>query len=133
MVGRPLSCDELTYNCTRLEYARLCVEVDATMPFVHSFEIESPLFVAPLVVIVDYEWKPSRCEKCNVFGHCCPTFTEDKDKGKNIANEDSPAVPTQLQPECQPTVPSTSIKIVPQSSADKPPIAMVPTQPSPQP
>ena len=112
MVGKPLSCDELTYNCTRLEYACLYVEVDATLPFVHSFEIESPLFVAPLTVTVDYEWKPSRCEKCNVFGHCCPTSTEDKGKGK--AHDDSPTPHTHLQPEPQPTVhtnthPSTSI------------------------
>ncbi|KAG6746525.1 hypothetical protein POTOM_051066 [Populus tomentosa] len=57
----------------------------------------------------------------------------DKDKGKNKAHEDSPAVPIQLQPECQPTVPSTSTKIVTHSPADEPPIAMIPTQPSPQP
>jgi len=128
MVGRPLSCDELTYNCTRLEYARLCVEIDATLPFVHSFEIESPLSDAPLVVTVDYEWKPSRCEKCNVFGHCCPTSTEDK--GKDKAHDDPPAVPTQLQP--QPTI-TTSTKVATQSPADKPPIIMAPTQSSPQP
>lgn len=130
MVGRPFLCDELTYNCTRLEYARLCVEVDATLPFVHRFEIESPLSAAPLVVTVDYEWKPSRCEKCNVFGHCCPTSTEDKGKGK--AHDDPPAVPTQLQPDPQPTI-ITSTKVATQSPADKPPIIMAPTQSSPQP
>ncbi|KAJ6867749.1 hypothetical protein NC652_038827 [Populus alba x Populus x berolinensis] len=43
MVGRPLSCDESTHTCTRLEYARLCVE------------------------------KPSHCDKCKVFGHSCPS------------------------------------------------------------
>nr|TKS17236.1 hypothetical protein D5086_0000020670 [Populus alba] len=71
MVGRPLSCDELTYGCTRLEYARLCVEVDAAMPFVHSFDIDSPLSTTPITVTVEYEWKPPRCEKCKVFGHSC--------------------------------------------------------------
>ncbi|KAJ6897578.1 hypothetical protein NC652_024398 [Populus alba x Populus x berolinensis] len=43
MAGRPLSCDEQTYNCTRLDYARVCVEVDATLPFIHHFEMESSL------------------------------------------------------------------------------------------
>ncbi|KAJ6940680.1 hypothetical protein NC651_006725 [Populus alba x Populus x berolinensis] len=71
MVGCPLSCDELTYGCTRLEYARLCVEVDAALPFVHSFDIESPLSTTPIIVIVEYEWKPQRCEQCKVFDHSC--------------------------------------------------------------
>ncbi|KAJ6871911.1 hypothetical protein NC651_031103 [Populus alba x Populus x berolinensis] len=71
MVGRPLSCDESTYNCLRLDYARVCVEVDAALPYVHEFEIESPLTSEPITVKVDYEWKPSRCEKCRIFGHSC--------------------------------------------------------------
>jgi hypothetical protein len=73
MVGRPLSCDELTYSCTRLEYARLCVELDAALPFIHSFDIDCPLSAEPITVTVEYEWKPSRCGKCNIFGHSCPT------------------------------------------------------------
>ncbi|KAJ6917681.1 hypothetical protein NC652_019880 [Populus alba x Populus x berolinensis] len=73
MVGRPLSCDESTYTCTRLEYARLCVEVDANLPFVHSFDIDCPLSSEPIKVTVDYEWKPSHCDKCKVFGHSCPS------------------------------------------------------------
>jgi len=40
MVGQPLFCDELTLGCKRLDYARLCVEVDASLPFVHKFELE---------------------------------------------------------------------------------------------
>lgn len=83
MVGRPLSCDELTYSCTRLEYARICVEVDAALPFIHSFEIESPLSTAPITVTVEYEWKPQSCEKCKVFGHNCykpPPIVLDKGK-----------------------------------------------------
>ncbi|KAJ6925337.1 hypothetical protein NC651_009875 [Populus alba x Populus x berolinensis] len=55
MVGRPLSCDESTYTCTRLEYARLCVEVDANLPFVHIFDIDCPLSSEPIKVTVDYE------------------------------------------------------------------------------
>ena len=71
MVGRPLSCDESTYTCTRLEYARLCVEVDATLPFVHNFKIDCPLSSEPITITVDYEWKPTHCEKCKVFDHSC--------------------------------------------------------------
>ncbi|KAG6783515.1 hypothetical protein POTOM_012964 [Populus tomentosa] len=69
MIGRPLSCDEQTYNCTRLEYARVCVEIDAALPYVQNFEIDSPLSAEPITVTVDYEWKPSRCGKCRNLHH----------------------------------------------------------------
>ncbi|KAJ6356597.1 hypothetical protein OIU78_004652 [Salix suchowensis] len=81
MVGKPLACDENTLNCNRLEYARVCVEVDATFPYVHQFKVESQLSNKPLTVEVIYEWKPSRCPKCKVFGHSCkevkPPVTDD--------------------------------------------------------
>ncbi|KAB5572962.1 hypothetical protein DKX38_000156 [Salix brachista] len=71
MVGRPLSCDESTFSCKRLEYARVCVEVDAAHPFVHNFELEIPHSSDTVKVEVEYEWKPSRCKTCKVYGHCC--------------------------------------------------------------
>ncbi|KAJ6411469.1 hypothetical protein OIU84_008108 [Salix udensis] len=58
MVGTPLSCDEPTISCSRLDYARLCIELNASLPFVHQFEIESPLSEEPQLVKVEYEWKP---------------------------------------------------------------------------
>ncbi|XP_061955562.1 uncharacterized protein LOC133677489 [Populus nigra] len=73
MAGRPLSCDEQTYNCTRLDYARVCIEIDAALPLIHQFEIETPLFVEPIMIQVEYEWKPPRCGKCCLFGHVCPS------------------------------------------------------------
>ncbi|KAF9673205.1 hypothetical protein SADUNF_Sadunf11G0124400 [Salix dunnii] len=72
MVGKPLACDEHTHKCTRLDYARVCVEVDASLPYVHTFEIECSLSTTPIKVDVEYEWKPQRCDKCHVFGHSCP-------------------------------------------------------------
>ncbi|KAJ6408657.1 hypothetical protein OIU84_011896 [Salix udensis] len=72
MVGKPLSCDEHTHEYTRLDYARVCVEVDATLPYVHHFEIDCSLSADPIRIEVEYEWKPKRCEKCKVFGHSCP-------------------------------------------------------------
>ncbi|KAJ6711205.1 hypothetical protein OIU79_007620 [Salix purpurea] len=47
------------------------LELNATLPFVHQFEIESPLTEEPQLVKVDYEWKPPRCERCQCFGHNC--------------------------------------------------------------
>ncbi|KAJ6321112.1 hypothetical protein OIU78_016338 [Salix suchowensis] len=71
MVGKPLSCDAQTFSCTRLEYARVCVELDAAHPITHKFEVDYPLSSDPITVEVDYEWKPSRCSKCKYFGHSC--------------------------------------------------------------
>ena len=109
MVGRPLSCDESTYNCIRLDYARVCVEVDASLAYVHEFEIESPLTSEPITVKVDYEWKPSRCEKCHIFGHSCPIAPAPPiNKGKSPVNDVIP-MPVPAFPIIQPpTNPSTS-------------------------
>ncbi|KAB5521999.1 hypothetical protein DKX38_026318 [Salix brachista] len=60
MVGKPLSCDEHAHECTRLDYARVCVEVDATLPYVHHFEIDCTLSADPIRIEVEYEWKPKR-------------------------------------------------------------------------
>ncbi|KAJ6672988.1 ZINC KNUCKLE CX2CX4HX4C-RELATED [Salix viminalis] len=78
MVGRPLSCDEATFCCSRLDYARVCVEVDAAKPFTHNFEINTPFSEQPLHIEVEYEWKPSRCPSCKLFGHACKPQEEKK-------------------------------------------------------
>ena len=108
MVGRPLSCDELTYGCTRLEYARLCVEVDAVLLFVHSFDINSPLSTTPITVTVEYEWKPPRCEKCKVFSHSCVVLVTDTVKATADPTTTAPQTePSQHLPVAVYTVPST--------------------------
>ncbi|KAB5529854.1 hypothetical protein DKX38_019935 [Salix brachista] len=53
----------------KLEYARVCVEIDASLPYIQTFEIESMLSLEPMPFIMEYEWKPVRCNKCHVFGH----------------------------------------------------------------
>jgi hypothetical protein len=84
MVGQPLSYDELTLGCKRLDYARLCVEVDASLPFVHKFELEFSNTIRE--VHVNYEWKPKRCEKCHVFGHSCQPSAD-----KQVNSDASPS------------------------------------------
>ncbi|KAB5539207.1 hypothetical protein DKX38_016740 [Salix brachista] len=99
MVGRPLACDSQTYNCQRLEYARLCVEIDAALPKVTSFEIVSPLSHEPIVVDVDYEWTPSHCPTCKTYGHSCkrsrqpPPVVATGHTGKPFGGQPSPNSP----------------------------------------
>ncbi|KAF9678754.1 hypothetical protein SADUNF_Sadunf07G0068500 [Salix dunnii] len=62
MVGKPQSCVEQTINCKMMDYACLCVELDAILPFIHHFEVESPLTEELVKVNVEYKWKLSRYE-----------------------------------------------------------------------
>uniref|UniRef100_A0A6N2MQU0 Uncharacterized protein n=1 Tax=Salix viminalis TaxID=40686 RepID=A0A6N2MQU0_SALVM len=102
MVGRPLSCDEHTFSCKRLDFARLCVEVDAAHPFVHSFEMDTPLSKDPIKVEVSYEWKPSRCNDCKVYSHSCrpqPPLEPTSDGHTDEPKEQEPIpIPVEQQP-----------------------------------
>ncbi|KAJ6721436.1 GLYCINE-RICH CELL WALL STRUCTURAL PROTEIN 1.8-LIKE [Salix viminalis] len=71
MVGKPVASDEATIHGRRLEYARVCIEIDATVPLVHHFQVVSTLSDEPITVDVTYEWKPAKCDTCHVFGHFC--------------------------------------------------------------
>ncbi|KAJ6941864.1 hypothetical protein NC652_007818 [Populus alba x Populus x berolinensis] len=93
MVGRPLSCDEQTFNNTRLDFARVCVEIDAALPLIHEFEIETPLSAEPILIKVEYEWKPSRCSKCCLFGHVCPETGVTEPAQKNPKTIPTEALP----------------------------------------
>ncbi|KAB5545461.1 hypothetical protein DKX38_013573 [Salix brachista] len=116
MVGTPLACDAATLQCTRMEYARVCIELDASLPPVHSFQVASSLTEEPITVDVVYEWKPARCSKCKVFGHSCKTAevkvrgddmdkvgTGDKGEGKTMEEPQPPEV-SQVVPPASPHV-----------------------------
>ncbi|KAB5524654.1 hypothetical protein DKX38_022403 [Salix brachista] len=101
MVGKPLACDEATLQGSRLEYARVCIEIDATMPLVHRFQVASSLTESPITIDVSYEWKPSRCNSCKIFGHSCKAQEEKtsedkekKDKEKSVDKGKSQVMPT---------------------------------------
>ncbi|KAB5540626.1 hypothetical protein DKX38_013600 [Salix brachista] len=70
----------------RMEYARVCVEIEVDTPLVHHFPMDSSLTEQPLMVEVTYEWKPARCASCKVFGHSCKP-KEDLGKGKEDQRE----------------------------------------------
>ncbi|KAB5561400.1 hypothetical protein DKX38_006357 [Salix brachista] len=90
MVGKPLSCDEATHKCSRLEYARICVEIDAEMAYVHKFEVVTPLSTQAITIHVEYEWKPARCNTCHVFGHSCGEKTVKDPTAVMVAAEETP-------------------------------------------
>ncbi|KAK2977066.1 hypothetical protein RJ640_017590 [Escallonia rubra] len=63
-LGKPLFTDRMTASHERLNYARVCVEMDVDSDFpqeipndwVHKHKVE-------------YGWKPAMCKYCKVFGH----------------------------------------------------------------
>ncbi|KAF7113433.1 hypothetical protein RHSIM_RhsimUnG0127000 [Rhododendron simsii] len=79
-VGKPLYADQMTEQCRRLNYAKICVEVDVDSILPDSFD----LILAngdSFTIKVWYPWKPLKCAKCNVFSHrTCQETTGDVPK-----------------------------------------------------
>ena len=79
-VGVPLYADAQTEQGTRLKFARICVEVDASKSLVEEIFLRSntkgTLCPSHLIRIKAlYQWKPKQCSLCQVFGHsdqACP-------------------------------------------------------------
>ncbi|XP_006598642.1 uncharacterized protein [Glycine max] len=69
-IGNPLMTDECTTQKLRVSYARILVEVDTTQKLVEEITI-SDRTGGKIKQIVEYEWKPEFCEKCQKAGHQC--------------------------------------------------------------
>ncbi|XP_077237123.1 uncharacterized protein LOC143878767 [Tasmannia lanceolata] len=80
-IGNPLYMDAKTAEATSLNFARLCVEIEAGDPLPSSIEIHSPFGVEMLEV--EYEWKPLSCKDCKTFSHSadkCPKKSQSEQK-----------------------------------------------------
>ncbi|KAG5565975.1 hypothetical protein RHGRI_001788 [Rhododendron griersonianum] len=67
-LGRPLYADRMTETCKRLNYAKICVEIDVNYELLDSFDVvlaNGDTFP----IKVWHPWKPLKCDKCKVFGH----------------------------------------------------------------
>ncbi|KAF5177666.1 hypothetical protein FRX31_032747, partial [Thalictrum thalictroides] len=67
-IGKPLFVDKLTESMTRTSYARVCVEIDTkcTYPKHATVVLDEQLtFNIPF----EYNWKPQKRARCDVFGH----------------------------------------------------------------
>ncbi|GAV92421.1 Exo_endo_phos domain-containing protein/DUF4283 domain-containing protein, partial [Cephalotus follicularis] len=77
VLGRPLYMDTSTTNRYALSYARVCVEMDASISF--------PPYITldlgdgnTMEIGVEYPWRPASCSLCQVFEHSnrnCPRAT----------------------------------------------------------
>ncbi|KAL0288902.1 UNVERIFIED_CONTAM: hypothetical protein Sradi_7086700 [Sesamum radiatum] len=72
-IGTPLYTDGITKNCSRLDYARVCVLLDFSSALPKHLVVISPTLrngkEDPKRVDVEYEWLPQRCSHCCSLGH----------------------------------------------------------------
>lgn len=76
LVGKPLYADSYTENMEKIDFARICVEVESNKPLPDTVLVHMAGEV--IHIPVDYQWKPARCSKCEVFGHVCRIEHEEK-------------------------------------------------------
>jgi hypothetical protein len=75
-LGKPLMTDECTANKLRVSYARILVEVDITHKLIEEIPIKTQ--GGQIKQLVEYEWKPKFCDKCQKVGHNCATLVKKK-------------------------------------------------------
>ncbi|KAL2224653.1 UNVERIFIED_CONTAM: LINE-1 reverse transcriptase [Sesamum indicum] len=71
-VGKPLYLDAITRTCTRLDFARVCVMIDATYNLNKHIIVRAPEEdggETPCKVDVEYEWLPPKCTTYMSLGH----------------------------------------------------------------
>ena len=68
MLGIPIKMDRYTMDKTRLSFARLLIDIpmDSKFPEHLDFVNDNDVVVR---LQVDYEWKPTKCDHCHMFGH----------------------------------------------------------------
>ncbi|WOL07729.1 hypothetical protein Cni_G16476 [Canna indica] len=90
-IGRLLYMDKATASRSRLGYACICVEVQATyeLPDSINFSING---VEDITIKLDYAWKLVRCDNCRIFGHTlthCPKKEVQTETQKWVLNQPS--------------------------------------------
>ncbi|XP_031250056.1 uncharacterized protein LOC116107924 [Pistacia vera] len=81
--------DNITDAGDRLEYARVCVEIDTASSFPNSVELGLPNGDC-VNIGVEYSWKPRACPLCRTFGHnlkechLAPRFEKESTENKNL-------------------------------------------------
>nr|GFB76102.1 hypothetical protein [Tanacetum cinerariifolium] len=89
-LGKTPIMDDMTtqmcqYGKRMIGYARVLVEVSACKEFKEFIELQykddKGVIVRSKKIKVEYSWKPTRCNDCNVFGH---NFTMCKARSKTV-------------------------------------------------
>lgn len=60
--------DSITEEGSRLEFARVCIEMDLDKPFLDFIDLVLP-DGDKVELKAKYSWRPLRCATCRKFGH----------------------------------------------------------------
>ncbi|XP_028121750.1 uncharacterized protein LOC114318961 [Camellia sinensis] len=66
-IGNPLFMDQLTARGSRVAFARICVEIEATSKLLSYFQIRCG--DDAVLIKAEYQGLPSVCQHCQIFGH----------------------------------------------------------------
>ncbi|KAL2246937.1 UNVERIFIED_CONTAM: hypothetical protein Sindi_2546000 [Sesamum indicum] len=102
-VGKPLYPDAITRACMRLDFARVCVMLDATSNLPKHIIIMTPNEdggESPCKIDVEYEWLPTRCNTCMTLGHTPKECAQNK-TAKSIKTPVAVYVPKVKAPRAQ--------------------------------
>jgi hypothetical protein len=97
-IGNPLVTDECTAHKLRVSYAGLLIEMDVTQAMPQEITIKDSEG-NKLKQLVEYEWKPLFCDKCQKLGHKC-----EKTPPKKVQPLWRPKSPTPKEPPGKPLV-----------------------------
>ena len=68
MIGKPLHVDRMIETKTRLDFARVCIEINAHEEILHGFTIQGEGDDCETIAVeVVYQCIPERCGQCCVF------------------------------------------------------------------
>lgn len=88
-VGEPIATDHMTAHRTRMDYARVLVEVNTRKPLPTAIPIRNYMGETTTQSVL-YEWNTKKCGNCNLIGHS-------SEQCKRKLNSAEPAVPLVVQ------------------------------------
>ncbi|XP_044472222.1 uncharacterized protein LOC123200907 [Mangifera indica] len=100
-IGNPLYMDSITEEGIRLEYARVCIEIEVDSECPEDISLTLPNGET-MVINVEYAWKPIKWNGCKCFGHstasCSLAFKQGDDitSRNSLKKVDGIMVPTRL-------------------------------------
>ncbi|KAF9618718.1 hypothetical protein IFM89_002413 [Coptis chinensis] len=98
IIGEPICMDNATANRTRLSYARICAFVNTDFKFPSSIRVNLG-DGKEVDISLEYDWIPSLCKICNIFGHADAKCHKNKKAQATQNPKHVRAKPTKKQPQ----------------------------------
>ncbi|GAV62829.1 DUF4283 domain-containing protein [Cephalotus follicularis] len=80
-LGTPICIDSSTKSKSKLNFARICVEIAVNSSFPLVVKLIRP-YGTPVSVHIEHTWKPPICDVCKVFNHPTRSCRKSNDSGR---------------------------------------------------